>query len=248
MERILWAKGLQQILGLEASIVATTDSRPIVKTYGLEHDVLVLDGSFLTRLANRKNGTPSERLSEEDLLAFIGEAKDDKLLGNWRGRLQAARARLLSKLEFDGCNAWLEDARYFIEQSLVSGRDEAACRLAYLMVSYFLIGLDFSLRTLAFEDADVRRRAFVEGFRYGSRGRVRIEEAVSTAEKMLIAFQPESKAAGRNFRTQALSGLESMPVDVLGDFFSRSESAKELFSWARLFESRAYARGTRPAR
>src|ERR1700722_10288241 len=47
LERILWAKGLQSILGLERCIVATTDKRLAIKKYGAQHDVLVLDGSFL---------------------------------------------------------------------------------------------------------------------------------------------------------------------------------------------------------
>ena len=50
LERIFWAKGLQATLGFDACIVATTDTRPDVRDFGLQHQVKVLDGRFLGRL------------------------------------------------------------------------------------------------------------------------------------------------------------------------------------------------------
>lgn len=241
LERILWAKGLQAILGLERCIVATTDRRPAVKEYGIEHDVLVLDGIFISKLATRKNGVAPDRYSEEEFVELLGTVRDDKLLGNWKGRLHSARARLLTQLEFDGCNAWLEDIRYFVEQAATSGRREAACRLVYLLIAYLLIGLDFSLRTLAFEEVEVRRKALEEGFRYGSRGRGRTEDALGMAAQLVIAYAPEARAVGSRLRNDLMSELDKMPVDILSEFFSRSENAKELFSLARSLEARAYA-------
>jgi hypothetical protein len=35
LERIFWAKGLQQVLSLERCVVATTDTRPDVREFGL---------------------------------------------------------------------------------------------------------------------------------------------------------------------------------------------------------------------
>lgn len=236
MERILWARGLQTILGLESCIVATTDQRPVVKAFGLQHGVLVLDGAFLGKLSARPG---ADRLSEEDLVSLIGSTKDDKLLGNWRERIFAARARLVSQLEFDGCNGWLEDVRYFLEH-LTSGRAEAACRMAYMMVSYFLIGLDYSLRTLAFDEAEVRREALIDGFRFGSRGRAQIEQTVSTAAQLVLRFAPEARASASNLRRQVVAELEGMPVEMLAEFFVRNEIAGELFDLARMFEARAY--------
>jgi hypothetical protein len=246
MERVLWAKGLQAVLGLERCIVATTDKRLAVKEYGVQHDVLVLDGSFLSRLANRMNGGAQDRLSEEEFVELLGVARDDKMRGNWRGRLTTARGRLLTQLEFDGCNAWLEDVRYFIEQTATSGRGEIACRLAYLISSYLLIGLDFSLRTLAFEEVDVRKKALEEGFRFGSRGRGRTEDALGMAAQLVETYAPEGRSTGNRLRSELLTALGEMPVDILAEFFSRNENAKELFGLARTLESRAYSRSFSP--
>jgi hypothetical protein len=241
LERILWAKGLQAILGLERCIVATADKRPTVKEYGLLHNVLVLDGAFISKLANRKDAVGRGRYSEEQFLESLGTVREDKLLGNWKGRLRSARARLLTQLEFDGCNAWLEDIRYFVEQAAASGRREAASRLVYLLVAYLLIGLDFCLRTLAFEEVGVRRKALEDGFRYGSRGRRGTEDTLGMAAQLVLAYAPEARAVGSRLRNDLMSELDKMPVDILSEFFSRSDNAKELFSLARSLEATAYA-------
>jgi len=242
LERILWAKGLQTILGLERCIVATTDKRPSVKQYGVQHDVLVLDGSFLARLANRQSGDNRGRFTEEEFVELLGTGRDDKLLGNWKGRITTARGQLLTHLEFDGCNSWLADVSYFIEQSSISARQETACRLVYLVTAYLLIGLDFSIRTLAFEEVEVRRKALEDGFRYGSRGRGRTEDALSLATQLIATYAPESKAIGTKLRNELLREFEKMPVEILGEFFSKNENARELFNLARSLESRAYSR------
>jgi hypothetical protein len=241
LERVPWAKGLQAILGLESCIVATTDTRPIVKEYGRAHDVLVLDGAFLQRLSSAKVIGP-ERLPEEELLGLIGDPKDDKITGGWKPRLLAARARLLHGLDFDGCNKWLEDAKYFLHQSMAGGRREAALRITYLTISYLLLGLDYSLRALAFEEVDVRRRVLADGFRFGSRGRPGVEETLENAQKMIAAFGTGSRQASRNLSQRAMDALQSTPVEPLAEFFARQESVNNLFNWARGFEARAYVR------
>ena len=58
IERIFWTKGLQEVLGLDNCIVATTDKRPATREFGSLHNVLVLDGNFLTILLKEsKNPT-----------------------------------------------------------------------------------------------------------------------------------------------------------------------------------------------
>jgi hypothetical protein len=58
IERIFWTKGLQKVLDVEQSIVATTDKRSAVSDFGKEQDVLILDGSFLDRLEKSPSGEP----------------------------------------------------------------------------------------------------------------------------------------------------------------------------------------------
>ena len=79
MERILWAKGVQAIIGTERCIVATTDKRPVVKSYAHEHGVVVLDGHFFSRLVRRASSEPS-RWIEDDLLDALTDKSDKTLM------------------------------------------------------------------------------------------------------------------------------------------------------------------------
>lgn len=85
IERIFWTKGLQHVLGIEQSIVATTDRRSAVSEFEKEQDVLILDGAFLDRLEKSPGSEPFEsRLTEEqfvDLLATYHPAKRAEIGG-----------------------------------------------------------------------------------------------------------------------------------------------------------------------
>lgn len=240
LERILWAKGLQASLGFDQCIVATTDKRSLAKQYGKEKGVLVLDGEFLSRL--EKSGLGNDRLTEEEFVDLILSQKLDKLAGNWRGRLREAKARLVNKLEFDGCNSWLEDARYFIEQSMVSDRQQEACRLLYLILAFFLIGLDHSSRTFVLEDGEARKKELLDGFLYGSKGKARTEELLHVASGLIGSYAPELLAKGEKIKRTVLQDLGDLPADILSEYFSRKEVSTDLFSMARALEEQAYSK------
>jgi hypothetical protein len=239
MERILFAKGLQDVLGLERAVVATTDKRPAVKTFGDTHGVLVLDGTFLDKL---KATAGNSRLTEEEFVEKVISGKEDRLLGNWKVRLDRAKGQLVTSLDFNGCNSWLEEMRYFAEQAMGSSRKEAALRLFYLLESYMLIGLDFSLRALAFEPAATRRQAIENGFRHGSGGKAEIERSLNLATDLVENYLPNARGLGSQLRTRFNADLANLPVEILGEYFGKVEVSSEMFSFARSFESKAYAR------
>lgn len=247
LERILWTKGLQAILGLERCIVATTDKRPTVRNFGDEHGVLVFDGNMLGRLASSKISDSPDRISEEEFVSQI-EAHPgvDRLLGQWRQRMLEAKSRLLTSLSFDGCNAWLEDLEYFSNETLTSSRRVISCRLVYLIISYLLIGVDYSMRSLAFEPAEERRRALQEGFRYGSGGREGAHRALKMATTLIDAYAPDAAGLSAHLRNQLVSDAGLLRVDALAEYFTRSEVSREMFSYARMFEAQAFARSLVP--
>jgi hypothetical protein len=243
LERILWAKGLQAVLGLERCVVATTDQRPLVSEFGSLHGVLVLDGRFLDRLQQRANGHAKERLTEEEFVDLALAHHKDRIFGDWRTRLDSAKARLLTQLDFDGCNATLEDARFFLEQANASepGR-EGALRLLYLMMSFFCIALDHELRDLAFEEIGTRRTAIEEGLRFGSQGRARTDEAIRMATLIVSNYAKDLRGSTARIDQQLKADLGALPVDILAEHFAKTDVTKELFAIARAFESAAFAR------
>lgn len=236
LERVLWAVGVRELLGVDRVIVATTDKRPDVRAYAAMHGVDVLDGYFLRRLSEK--GAASElRLVEEEFLELV-HPKEEKFLVDWKRRIESAKSRMLSQLSFDECNLLLDDARLFLDACITSHRRESAARALYLTVAFFLIALDYSTRSLGFIDVDSRREVLVDGFRFGSGGKTRATETIELATRIAATYG--SSASG--LREHVSRDLLGLPVEILADHFGKAEVLKDLFELARKFESCAYGR------
>ncbi|MFO1368905.1 MAG: hypothetical protein U1F46_07915 [Marinagarivorans sp.] len=236
LERIFWAKGLQAVLELDACIVATTDTRPDVSEFGRQHNVKVLDGKFLSRL-NKSARSHKDRISEEDFLSELNNESLGRLGGNWRGRYDESKSRLLKSLNFDGCNAWLTDIEYIITQ-IASGIP--AWRLLYITTSHLMIAMDFILREFITENQEQRRKIIEKGIRYGVSGEAFTEKVGSMAAALVesIAAQPGlSDTLQRELRNQAAN----VGAEILGEYFSKNLSSSTLFEIAMIFEASAFS-------
>lgn len=239
LERVLWAKGLQSILGLDRCMVATTEYRDDVRRFGLQHGITVLDGSFLKRLINSEKGR-QERIEEEFFLEDVDKGSLGKLGGDWRGRYEVAKSRLLEMLNFDGCNAWLNDIRYFIEQSAERGNSSAcARRLMYFCISGFLISVDFVLREHAVSSQDHREEVLDNGFRFGAYGKSYTDKIGSLAADLVVNVtnRPELKESVLEVLSEQAGDVKS---ELLAEFLSRSGNSSYLFDIARELEAAAF--------
>jgi hypothetical protein len=240
-ERILWAVGVRDMIGVDRCVVATTDRRPEVKEFAAKGEVLILDGGMLSRLQSRFSSATG-RLAEEDFAVEVFPRGDEKLLRDWQKRIDESKGRLLQALSFDGCNAWLEDAGYFLAAARPGlPRCDAALRLAYLNLSFLLIGLDWIMRQTVFEDRDTRITHLEGGFRFGSKGREGFENLLRTSESLLIQCVPDMSGIAATVRNRATNQLQGLPAEGLAQFFARSEVYSKLFSMARSFEQAAFA-------
>ncbi|MBN1601232.1 MAG: hypothetical protein JW915_06465 [Chitinispirillaceae bacterium] len=229
-ERILWANGLKQLLNFDACIVATTDQRPLIHTFGQLHDTIVLDGSFLSKL---RSNTYPDRLTEEELLTMLGKHKSYKTYANkdWRFLYEITKSRLLTELDFSGFNAVLLLLQYFLEKALTDERKrEDATRMVYILLSHLLIIIDYIVKDIAFIDQSEKEKKLSDGFKFGNLGKDGVDKIISMAVQI----------AGNKQANAFLKTLENMPTDILKDFFSKNENAKNLFSWAKELEYLGY--------
>lgn len=240
LERIFWAKGLKETLALDDCIVATTDSRPDVREFGLSHQVAVLDGPFLARLqASAK--THIDRLSEEEFMAQADHGSLGKMGGDWKGRYEEAKSRVLADLSFDGCNAYINDIQYFVEQRIAVGESASmSLRLTYAVTSMFLIAVDFKLKDHSALDNEHRFQLLCEGFRYGDSGKnyaTRLTRLAAELTEVAGIAPGTGKAVVDELKRQA----EEIPAEALAEFFSRGTVQGALFSTAIEFEAAAFA-------
>ncbi|RYZ92813.1 MAG: hypothetical protein EOP06_03135 [Proteobacteria bacterium] len=239
LERIFWAKGLQEVLGFEECIVATTDTRPEILTFGLKHGVHVLDGAFLSRMKERGK-FDLVRISEEELFADLVAGSLGKLGGDWKGRYEASKSRLLEPFSFDGANAWLIEIQYIMEQlCVINLAPPAAYRLLYLLVSHFLIAVDFIMHDFVGADRSERAKILDNGFRFGSAGREYIEKISALASSLLASLSPDAR--GPQELALAISDQAAgIKADILSEFFSRGQVQSALFDAAKEFEAIAF--------
>jgi hypothetical protein len=236
LERIFWAKGLQAVLEFDACIVATTDTRPDVSEFGLQHNVKVLDGRFLSRLTKSPR-SHLERVSEEEFVSDIEGGSLGRLGGDWRGRYETSKSRLLHSLNFDGCNAWLEDISYLLSQA-ASGIDTR--RLLYATCSHLLTAMDFVLREFVTADQEKRRQVIERGIRYGMSGQAFTEKVGRMAAALVesVAAQPGlAETVQQELQAQAAH----VRADVLAEYFSKTSAGAGLFEVALAFEAAAFS-------
>lgn len=242
LERILWAKGLQQSLRLDGALVATTDTRNEMREFGRKNDTVILDGSFLQRLRQRYSSA-ANRMSEEEMVAAVWGGKSDRIGGEWLDRTEEGKSRVLTHLDFDGCNAQLLDIKFFAEQvSLVSSRKEVACRLCYYSLSLTLITLDFLVRDFAFIERPLQIAALNNGLRFGVMGEQGAEKVFFTAARIASALLPGQNIRPAELAKQFHSESMQLPVEILSEIVLKTNQTRSLFDYARAFEALAFNR------
>ena len=239
-ERIIWAKGLQVSLQLERSLVVTTSTRKEVREFGLANDVIVIDGNLLNDLINKDNN--SNRLTEECFLSMISDESSGKSDDDWKGRYIASKRRLINKFNFDGCNEYLKEINYFLEQSILrANRTPVPLRLLYVNIAFFLVCLDFIAKRFIPLEQKSRIELLTNGFNYGEGGKERTESITNAAIKLASSVIANPSIA-RTLQMEVKKQIKERPVDILADFFCKNSHLNCLFETANLFESFSYLR------
>lgn len=242
IERIFWVQGLRIATQATNAIVATTEKRQEVKDFGRNLGVLVLDGNFIGRLAHSDDPNAT-RLSDEEFFARINEYSLSKLDGDWRGRIVLSKSLLAKSLSFDSCNEWLGQGKFFAEQSITKGiQRETALRCLYLVCSFVAVAVDYSMKELSFHEQSERSALIKDGFTYGSRGSLGLKKVLNVAMGLVEEHANDGPAISRQVRTSVEKQLAQLNTAILGDFFSKNEVARTLFTVAKEFEQLAMAR------
>jgi hypothetical protein len=230
-ERILWANGVKELLTFDATIVATTDTRPVIQKFGLKHKTIILDGTFLSKL--KTNTSIEDRFSEEELQIRFSKCKSHKSYPNkdWRFLYELSKSKLLTELDYSGFNSSAKKIGYFIEKIVVDDQKrEDATRLLYLILSHALIIIDYIVKDIAFFDVPIKEKKLSEGFNFGNLGKDGVDKVFSIATKI----------AGKSLNSS--NALGDSQTDIFKDYFSKNENAKNLYSLARNFEDSGFKR------
>lgn len=241
MERVLWTKGLKEVLGVDRAIVVTSDNRHETRDFGIAHGVSILQGQFLQRVVEAF--PPRDRLTEEELFSFLRSPCVVDSRVDWPVWFRRVKGRLLDGLNFDGCNSFLLAVKLLLDEYVATGRSsEVSVRLLYIVIAYLLVCLDYTSRSYVSLDIAGRTSVLTDGFRYGEAGRQRTEEIGQMALQLLADAGKASFFSGETLRDEFDRQVSEYRAEILGEYFAKTETLKNLFDTARLFDELAYAK------
>lgn len=230
-ERLLWTKGIQEVLNLDSCIVATTDRRPFVREFGQQYGITVLDGGFLSKLKEREY---PNRFTEEEFEKIVQPTSAPKGVQNWYAKLRESKNRLLTELDFVGFISTLNDIKFFLELTVTeSKRQIPAFRCLYLSLSYALIILDFIQQRTLFLDENKRKEFFDHGFKYGELGKEGMRRFIDIAAE--VTSSPKKAV-----ELELFNSYDNIPTARLSEYFTKHEVLKNLFKNAKELEALAY--------
>ena len=241
LERIFWTKGLQNVLGLEKCIVATTDKRPQIVDFGVENDVLVFDGNFMSKL-NSSERFADDRISENEFFALIDATASGKIGVPWKKSYEDSKSILLTALNFDGANNLLKKIGYFLKQYVTNIEPSISLRLLYSVISYFLLNIDFLTKDISYKELSERQNYINNGIRYGEQGESKALDLISTSSKLVSSFGPGNDINAKAIEKVVLEQYQSIPSELLSEYFSSNKILKNLFNQAKAFEKLAMSR------
>ena len=238
LERILWTKGLQGVLGTSSSIVATADSKKTTKDFAAKNNVILLDGKFLGRIKENYS-LPENRLTEEE---FFNELDKCTVIKGrkWSIFYEESKSNLLRSLTFNGINSSFHNIKEILTV-LISGKfkDLTLLRLCYVEISYLLLKFDFIAKDLVTEDQRDREKIIEDGLSFGDNGAQRSREIVDFSLSLIGSVDME---LANSFRKEFDSQVISDETHNLAVLFARSKLMKQLYQYAILFEKCAYAK------
>jgi hypothetical protein len=244
IERIFWVHGLKSVVHAHHAIVATTERRPSIKEFGKKLDILVLDGTFLSKLS-RNTKTLNSRITEEEFHSQLSSYELAKVDGDWKGAIEDAKSYLAKGLNFDTCNALFEIANFFANCMLTRpSRLELATRCFYMVCSYIAICIDYIQKDYSFLEPHERQAFVMQGFSFGSMGESGMDNMLKLSMGLIKQFATDGTSTANSIQTNLKISLNEMRTNILAEYFSKNDVGKSLFLMAKELEARSKASNT----
>ncbi|WP_438392334.1 hypothetical protein [Caballeronia sp. DA-9] len=244
IERMLWTKGLSELLAVDGAYVATTDNRPMLKEISKRLGVSVLDGADLRRMAESEKVLFADRLSEEELdksIKAIDKSRRNKELQLAYHDLKAA---LLDDFGAGTVNRALEHfavfSRYLIACHPNSPAADISLRLAYISASVAAIAIDASLAKVSLKSAEERHHAILNVIRYGHDDETQGFETVRVAAALVEQYVPNGRAVSQAMINAVRDGFDKIPAEIIADYVLTHMKNDGLFKVARSLESEGF--------
>jgi hypothetical protein len=246
VERLLWTKGLAELLEVDGAYVATTDSRPLLRGIAKKLGIALLDGADLRRIGESEKVAYPDRLTEEEFLANIvkfDRIRRDRTVHTFYADIKSS---LIDGFGAATINRALDTfgAVTSLAVSLHPDSDDAqlAARMSQFAASIVALSIDFVVSEFSFRTVDERRTALINAIRYGNSDEAAGRERIVLATELLRKYGPNGEVTGRAVETAIMRDLQNIPAEIVGEFVAKHIRQDELFQIAKRLEHSAFSR------
>lgn len=245
IERLLWTKGLCELLEVDGAYIATTDNRSMLKKISSQLKVSILDGVDIKRISESNKVLYTDRLSEEDFEKKLKSIDRSRRNKNLQITYQDLKSVVINNFGANTVNLALE---YFanLAHSLTlchpnSKSAEATLRLVYFAASISAVALDFSLAQVSFKSTEERRKLLLNTIRFGADNEETGMEKVRIATALVARYAPNGKALSQTILNSIQSDLQNIPADIIVDYVLHHLKGDALFQSARSLEHNSFS-------
>jgi hypothetical protein len=242
-ERLFFVKGLAELIQVEATGIATSDSRRSLRELARKHNVLWIDNADLQRLKSSQRLTASSRLSDEDLGEFIAEIDASRSSKNVRDTFASVKSAVADRFGPSCANTAIDGAQYFakmgVEAHPGSLPAQVFTRLTYFSAAIAAAALDFASGESALRPHQERLASMTEAVRFGDDPKGTTEK-LRWAEAAIRDYAPNGAGLAEMFHTRFNEALRSVPAESLAEIVVKMTNSDRLFNAARDLEHAAF--------
>ena len=246
IERLLWTKGLEQLLDVDGAYVATTNSRPMLRTISRQLGIAVLDGADIRRI-NESDKVPfADRIAEDALLMHIASVDSQRRNKTIQTQYQDLKHSLIENFGAGTINRALDAFAHFTNIAVTAhpGSEAATVglRLAYFATSIVAISLDYVGSEVFFRTSEQKFAALVNAVRYGNIDNSAGLERVRLATALVKKYSPSGDAAARSLELGIKRDLANIPAEIIAEFAVKNNRLEDLFQIAKRLEHLAMSK------
>lgn len=242
-ERLFFVKGLAELIQVEATGIATSDTRRSLRELARKNNVLWIDNADLQRLKSSQRLTASSRLSDEELAELIGNVDVARSSRNVRDAFASVKSSVADRFGPSCANTAIDGAQYFarkgVEAHPGSLPAQVFARLTYFCAAIAAAALDFSSGESALRPHQERLAYLTDAIRFGDDPKG-TSEKLRWAEAAIRDYAPNGAGLAEIVRARFTEALQSVPAESLAEVTVKMANSDRLFNAARDLEQAAF--------
>jgi hypothetical protein len=244
VERLLWTKGLAQLLEVDGAYVATTDVRPMLRGISKKLGIFVLDGFEIRRISQSEKVIFPDRISEEEFVGKITSIDKARHSKDFQLQYHDIKFSLIDHFGAGTINRALDSFTFFAAAAVTShpntDASEIALRLSYFAAAVVALSLDYIGSEVSLRAAEERRGALINAIRFGDIDQTAGLERIRVAIGLLQKYAPTGEVTARAVDLAVKQDFKSIPAEIIAEYVVKSTKPEDLFQIARQLEHEAF--------